>query len=70
MSIKEYRHLRADLAELDRLIAMTPESDVIDRSSLEARRNQVAEGQAGIDRPPEMEPAGWLQWKPLRQQTP
>lgn len=43
VNIKEYRHLRADLTELDRLIAMTPESDVIDRSSLEARRNQVAE---------------------------
>ena len=35
--------LLSDRAELDRLIAMTPESAVIDRMSLESRKHQVAE---------------------------
>ena len=40
---REYQHLLADQAELDRLIAMTPESAIIDRMSLESRRQQVVE---------------------------
>lgn len=41
-----YRFLRSDVAELNRLIDMTPESAVIDRKSLEYRRDQV---QAELD---------------------
>jgi hypothetical protein len=43
MSLREYRFLRAEVAELDKLIAMTPESAVIDQMSLEYRRSQVQE---------------------------
>ena len=38
---REYYYLRAELAELDKLLSMTPESAVIDRMSLEYRRSQV-----------------------------
>ena len=40
---REYQFLLADRAELDRLIAMTPESAVLARMSLESRRRQVVE---------------------------
>ena len=43
MSMQEYEYLRAELAELDELLAMTPEGAVIDRMSLESRRSEVAE---------------------------
>ena len=45
MSISERQDqfLRAELAELDKLLSMTPESAVIDRMSLEYRRSQVQE---------------------------
>ena len=43
MNRREYHHLRAQLDELDKLLAMTPESAVINRMSLEYRRSQVAE---------------------------
>ena len=43
MSMQEYQYLRAELAELDELLAMTPEGAVIDRMSLESRRTEVAE---------------------------
>ena len=38
-----YNFLLSDLAELNRLISMTPESAVIDRKTLEYRRSQVQE---------------------------
>ncbi len=38
---RDYHFLRAELAELDRLLSMTPESAVIDRMSLKYRRSQV-----------------------------
>ena len=45
MSVQErqYQYLRAELAELDKLLAMTPESAAIDRMGLEYRRSQVEE---------------------------
>ena len=45
MSIREreYHRLHAELAELDRLIAATPEAAVINRTTLEYRRSQVQE---------------------------
>lgn len=45
MSAKErrYQFLRADLAEINNLLSMTPESALIDRMSLEHRRSQVEE---------------------------
>ena len=43
MSARErgYHHFLAELAELDKLLAITPESAVIDRLSLEYRKSQV-----------------------------
>ena len=38
---RQYHFLRADLAKLDRLLSMTPASEVIDRMGLEYRRSQV-----------------------------
>lgn len=38
---REYNYLRAELAELDNLLSMTPKSAVIDRMSLEYRKSQV-----------------------------
>ena len=38
---RRYQFLRTELAELDQLLSMTPESEVIDRRSLEYRRSQV-----------------------------
>ena len=54
MSIRErqYHHLRAELAELDSLLSMTPEEAVIDRLSLEYRRSQVKEELDANPRPP------------------
>ena len=43
MSMQEYQYLHAELAELDGLLAMTPESAAITRMSLESRRSEVAE---------------------------
>ena len=43
MTMRNYRSLRSEVAELDKLIAMTPESAVIDRMSLESRRSRVQE---------------------------
>ena len=43
MSMQEYQYLRAELTELDELIAIAPEGAVIDRMSLESRRTEVAE---------------------------
>ncbi len=43
MNKREYQFLLSDRAELDRLIAMTPESAIIDRMSLESRKQQVVE---------------------------
>ena len=40
---REYHRLHAELAELDRLIAATPEEAVINRATLEYRRSQVDE---------------------------
>ncbi len=41
MNILERKHLLADLDERNRLIDQMPESDVIDRMSLEARKEEV-----------------------------
>lgn len=38
---RAYQHLRAQLAELDSLLSITPVSAVIDRSSLEYRKSQI-----------------------------
>ena len=38
---RKYQFLRAELGELDRLLSITPESDAIDRTSLEYRRSQI-----------------------------
>ena len=46
---RDYHFLRAELAELDKLLSMTPESAVIDRMSLKYRRSQV---QAELDANP------------------
>ncbi len=46
---RDYHFLRAELAELDKLLFMTPESAVIDRMSLKYRRSQV---QAELDANP------------------
>ncbi len=40
---RDYRFLRAELGELDYLLSITPESAVVDRMSLQARRSQVVE---------------------------
>ena len=39
---RKYHYLWAELAELDNLLTMTPESALIDRKTIEHRRNQVA----------------------------
>jgi len=51
MNIQERKHLLADLDELDRLIELTPEADVIDRMSLEARKAEVEEALAAAPVP-------------------
>ena len=51
MTLQEYDWLRSDLAELDRLIAMTPESAIIDRMSMEYRREKVAKELAAFPVP-------------------
>lgn len=43
MITRESHHLQAELIALERLISQIPESNVIDRMSLEARKNEVAE---------------------------
>jgi hypothetical protein len=45
--IAEHTHLRAELVALDRLIADTPEDDVISRASLISRREEVQAEVAG-----------------------
>ena len=51
MTLQEYSWLRSDLGELNRLIAMTPESAFIDRMSLERRRDKVAKELAAFPVP-------------------
>lgn len=41
MNLHEYQHLKAECAELNKLLAQIPETDVIDRKSLLARKNAV-----------------------------
>ena len=53
---RQYQHMRAELAELDKLLSMTPESAVIDRMSLEYRRSQV-EAELEANPPPPRWPA-------------
>ena len=53
---REYHHLRAELAELNKLLSMTPESAVIDRMSLEYRRSQV-QAELEANPPPSRWPA-------------
>ena len=53
---RKYQFLRAELAELDKLLSMTPESAVIDRKSLEYRRSQV-EAELEGNPPPSRWPA-------------
>jgi hypothetical protein len=43
MNIQERKHLLAQLAQLNRLIEQTPETDAIDRMTLETRKAQVEE---------------------------
>ena len=38
---RQYHYLRAELAELNKLLTETPETAVIDRMSLEYRKSQV-----------------------------
>src|SRR5438105_12152775 len=49
MKIQEYKHLRAEQTALQRMLASIPEENVLDRSGLEARLDEVAEqlGAAG-----------------------
>ena len=49
---RDYHFLHAELAELNNLLAMTPESAVIDRMSLEARKAQVQEELDATPSPP------------------
>ena len=51
MDRQEYEWLLSGLGELDRLLAMTPESAVIDRMSLESERERIAEKLAGFTPP-------------------
>lgn len=51
MNIQEREHLLADLDELNRLIELTPETDAIDRMSLEARKAEVKEALAAAPAP-------------------
>ena len=53
---RQYQFLRADLAELNNLLSMTPESAVIDRMSLEYRKSQV-EAELEANPPPFRWPA-------------
>lgn len=41
MNLHEYQYLKAELAELNKLLAQTPATDVIDRMSLLARKEEV-----------------------------
>ncbi len=52
MSMREYRFLRAELAELDGLLAMAPEDAIIDRMTLDSRRAEVAESLEAYRDPP------------------
>ena len=56
---REYYYLNAELAELDNLLSMTPESAVIDRISLEYRKSQV-EQELKDNPPPKRWPASAL----------
>jgi len=49
MNIQEYNHLRTEQTTLQRMLASIPEENVLDRSGLEARLDEVAEqlGAAG-----------------------
>ncbi len=49
MEVRQLRNLRSELAYLDLLIERTPEANVIDRISLEGRRQQVAEELEGFE---------------------
>ena len=49
MEARQLRNLRSELAYLDSLIERTPEESVINRISLEGRRQQVAEELAGFE---------------------
>ena len=53
---RQYEFLRADLAELNNLLSMMPESAVVDRMSLEYRRSQV-EAELEAFQPPPRWPA-------------
>lgn len=49
MEVRQLRNLRAELAYLDSLIERTPEANVLDRMSLEARKEQVEAELAGFE---------------------
>ena len=51
MNMQEYRQLRAELSALDKLLEKVPESAVIDRMSLTARRSQVTKTLAAYPKP-------------------
>ena len=51
MDRQEYEWLRSGLGELDSLLAMTPESAVISRTSLESERERIAEKLAAFSPP-------------------
>ena len=53
---RDYHHLRSELAELNNLLSMTPESAVIDRMSLEYRKEQAQE-ELDANPPPSRWPA-------------
>lgn len=56
MSRGEYLHLRGEKAALERMVAETPEGDILDRTSLMARLKAV-EAAISAARPDEREPA-------------
>ena len=49
MNIERVRQLRSELSELDSLLSKIPEEQVIDRMSLEGRRNRVVEALQGYE---------------------
>ena len=51
MTMQEYRQLHAELSALDKLLEKVPESAVIDRMSLTARRSRVTKALAAYPKP-------------------
>jgi hypothetical protein len=41
MNLQRYHRLKAEITELDRMLADMPETDIIDRMSVQARKDEV-----------------------------